>query len=577
MFSAARCIVQLPQLWLLCGLSGSALAAQLTPASDLRVEHVGAIGTAPLGIEPASDVSPLRLWWALPSTPRGLAQQAHEIQLAQGAELLHGAGRVESGASEAVPMLAAGDVAPDSAYAVRVRYWAAGSAQEPSPWSDWLNFTTGLLAKADWGGAVWLAGDNSTHHPDVASQLRVSFEAQLGGLQRAQLFVGSRGYFKCWLNGEPVSDHEQGHTTTFEARTLYDTFPVQPLLQEGSNGLGCAVARGWYGEGGGMGTINMSDYQRSLILKLSLHYHNGSRSSVVSTSAGGWTTASGPYLNARIFSGVEYDARRETSGWTTSSYDESTSAVPWVKAKEDTTVPLDMQLRSAMTPFVRRTQTFRAVNFTKLGRDPEDPAAGGARYLYDFGQNAAAQMSLRIPAPADSRVSAVAEPDDVVTFALAFAETRPGSGQGGVANGSPIKFHTTLGRIAKDGVNWTAHFTYNGFQFCTLTVSSNSTDAANAVAAALPVPTIDTLVSHFTHSDVDYGRSSIGFNLPLLNQIQHLTRYASKSNLLDVPTDCDYSDLLLPYSHSICERTTAVRPSGLIDSDRGCCAGPNFN
>ena len=538
-------MLMLPLLWLMICLGGtgpSALASQvqLQPATDLRIEHMGAFGAPPLGIEPASDTSPLRLWWALPSTPRGLSQQAREIQVVQGVELVHSTGRVESDASEAVPLLAARNVDPDTAYAVRVRYWATGSTEEPSPWSNWLNFTTGLFTKADWSGAIWLAGDSSTQHQDVASQLRVSFDAQLDDLQRAQLFVGSRGYFKCWLNGEPVSDHEQGHTTTFEARTLYDTFPVHSLLQEGSNGLGCAVARGWYGEGGGMGTMNLSNYQRSLILKLSLHYHNGSHTSVISRATGGWTTSSGPYLNARIFSGVEYDARRETPGWTTSSYDESTSAVLWIKAKEDTTVPPDMQLRSAMTPFIRHTQTFTAVNFTQL---PHDPEIAAGEWLYDFGQNAAAQISLRIPARANSRTTTVSDPDDqVVTFALAFAETRPGSGQGGEAHGSPVKYHTTMGRIARDGVNWTSHFTYDGFQFCTLTISSNST--GTSASAALPTPTIETLVSHFTHSDVDHDRSSISFNLPLLNQIQHMTRYASKSNLLDVPTDCKLLRLL---------------------------------
>ena len=74
-----------------------------------------------------------------------------------------------------------------------------------------------------------------------------------------------------------------------------------------------------------------------------------------------------------------------------------------------------------------------------------------------------------------------------------------------------------------------------GFQFCTLTVSTNNTAVS---ALLLPEPTAQTLVSHFTHSDVDHGHSAISFNLPLLNQIQHMTRAASKSNLMDVPTDC---------------------------------------
>ena len=123
---------------------------------------------------------------------------------------------------------------------------------------------------------------------------------------------------------------------------------------------------------------------------------------------------------------------------------------------------------------------------------------------------------------------AQAEPHATVALSLAFAETR---GKGGESGGSPIKYTSTAARIAKEGIDWTAHFTYLGFQFCTLSISSNG-------SATLPQPTIDTLTSHFTHSDVDHGRSTIIFNNPLLNRIQHMTTCASKSNLLDVPTDC---------------------------------------
>ena len=83
-----------------------------------------------------------------------------------------------------------------------------------------------------------------------------------------------------------MSDHEQGHTTTFEVRTLYDTFEATALLRSGPNALGCTIARGWFGEGGGP---TMTDYYhgRSLMLKLSLHYHNGSRAAVVSSAKRG--------------------------------------------------------------------------------------------------------------------------------------------------------------------------------------------------------------------------------------------------------------------------------------------------
>ena len=51
------------------------------------------------------------------------------------------------------------------------------------------------------------------------------------------------------------------------------------------------------------------------------------------------------------------------------------------------------------------------------------------------------------------------------------------------------------------------------------------------------VPDESTLTAHFIHSAVpqsgDFSSSS-----DLLNAVHHATRYASWSNLMDVPTDC---------------------------------------
>ena len=336
---------------------------------------------------------------------------------------------------------------------------------------------------------------------------------------------------------------------------------MAPLLTSGANGLGCSIARGWFGEGGGMGTMIDTPHLRSMILKLSLHYRSGSKNTVLVSSAdGNWTTASGPYLKARIFQGVEYDAGRETPGWTSANFSEdgqSSPLVRWSAVRADPTVPAGMELRSAMTPLIRHTNRFPAVNFTVLPPAPPDVSFAArqlqgqqqgrhsgpsARYLFDFGQNAAAQISLHLARQDSATATALPllEPAAAVTFSLAFAESSPldpPAGIGlGVGGGSPIVYHTSAARLVADGIDWSPHFTYNGFQFCTLTVSSNSSSAADF--AALPVPTIATLTSHFTHSDVDHNRSFIKFNLPLLNKIQHMTRYASKSNLLDVPTDC---------------------------------------
>lgn len=72
---------------------------------------------------------------------------------------------------------------------------------------------------------------------------------------------------------------------------------------------------------------------------------------------------------------------------------------------------------------------------------------------------------------------------------------------------------------------------------CTFPASSILTRADIGITGFPGVPDESTLTAHFVHSAVpqsgDFSSSS-----PLLNSVHHATRYASWSNLMDVPTDC---------------------------------------
>ena len=68
------------------------------------------------------------------------------------------------------------------------------------------------------------------------------------------------------------------------------------------------------------------------------------------------------------------------------------------------------------------------------------------------------------------------------------------------------------------------HFTYYGFRY----VQVNGFPG---------VPGEEAVTAHFVHSNVPQSGEFSSSN-PLLNAIQHATRYASWSNLQDIPTDC---------------------------------------
>jgi hypothetical protein len=86
-------------------------------------------------------------------------------------------------------------------------------------------------------------------------------------------------------------------------------------------------------------------------------------------------------------------------------------------------------LKSAMTPLIRRTQTFKAVNISEVAHGPTFTT-----YAVDFGQNAAAMVSVKVPEVDDSTqgTRAVRGAADIAyTLRISCTETEHGPRQGG--------------------------------------------------------------------------------------------------------------------------------------------------
>ena len=329
-------------------------------------------------------------------------------------------------------------------------------------------------------------------------------------------------YYKCWLNGVEVSDHELGHYTTFEQRILYDTWDVLGLLRSGENAMGCVLASGWYG---GKDTGRPVTGIKGLRLKLSLVAANGTKTDAL-VSGKGWTRTASPYRTAGLFEGVAYDATAETPGWTTATFDAS----DWTPATALTGKDLAVigGLRTTLTPTVRRSETFSAVRFEKQHTVHGAPAV----YSYDLGQNAAATITLSLPptrvrmgARMGMRMGVNRDPNSTtLVFRLQFSERSVGGPNLNVAN---MTYITTVAKVAREGINFTPSFTYGGFRFVKVTVSSSVQNSL------LPTLTAASLVSHFTHSAVQDAGAGIEFPQGhILNAIQRATRYTSRSNLV---------------------------------------------
>jgi alpha-L-rhamnosidase len=152
-----------------------------------------------------------------------------------------------------------------------------------------------------------------------------------------------------------VSDLMLGHYTTFEIRVLFDTFDVSAMLQPGtSNAIACTVANGWFGGADRMKMIpNAKEGNKGFIAMLNVKQTNGIRSRV-GTNTANWTASLGPYDVAGVFEGVQYDAAKETTGWTLPNFAPTT---PWQQATafNDTWDSAKTILNPALVPPLRRT------------------------------------------------------------------------------------------------------------------------------------------------------------------------------------------------------------------------------
>ena len=67
---------------------------------------------------------------------------------------------------------------------------------------------------------------------------------------------------------------------------------------------------------------------------------------------------------------------------------------------------------------------------------------------------------------------------------------------------------------------------YTGFRYVQVTGLPGS-----------PPPAPAALTAHFIHTELQKS-GSFASSSPLLNKIQHATRFAGMSNAMDIPTDC---------------------------------------
>ena len=518
---------------------GAGLAAPVHAVIDiaqLRCESY----PAPLGIDSPHP----RLSWTVESAQRNQRQTAYRILVAPTETALAGerndalcwdSGKVS--ASETLEIAYAGKpLASGQRYFWKVKVW--DQDDQASSWSPGTFWEMGLLQPSDWTGQ-WMndgkanpARDEDFYLDDPAPLFRREF-ALAKPVRRARLYVTGLGYYEASLNGQRVGDHllDPGWTA-FDKQVFYSTYDVTGQLAAGANCLGVTLGNGWWNlqplRLGGRYNLRapLPSGRPRFIAQLNIEFEDGSTQTVVSD--GTWKVTAGPIQFNSIYLGEVYDARKELPGWDRAGFNDQA----WRPAKpvEERIGRLEAQPQPPIRIFAR----LDAVKVT-------EPQPGV--FIYDLGQNFGGWATLRLQAPAGTKIvlrygellhkNGTLNP---MTSVAGQIKGRRKNAAGVEANiggpGSPLIAWQTDTYITKgSGIeSYTPRFTFHGFRYLEVT----------GLSRALPLTDVNGLRLSADVTDAGTFSSSN----TLLNQIQEMCLRTFKSNLFSVQSDCPHRERL---------------------------------
>jgi alpha-L-rhamnosidase len=404
-------------------------------------------------------------------------------------------GRVESRASVNVSF-DGGPLETRRKYFWRMRWWDDGG--RVSPYSEVATFEMGLIGGDDWS-AEWIEGRDL-----FRKQIPIDTE-----IESARVYVSGLGFYELYVNGERIGDQvlDPGWTS-YDRLVMYSTYDITDELVRGENVLGILLGAGRYAQTPAddlppymPNFIELyGQHDKKLLLQLHVNYTDGSEE--VFTSDGTWKTEKGPLVEDDLYNGEVYDARLERDGWSESGYDDS----GWVDASIADPPPGRLISQGTLPP-IRRIKALQPVKMSS-------PVSGVN--IYDFGQNFAGWVRLRVQGPRGAKVK------------LRFTELLNPDGSLNVAPNRSARAEDTYILRGGDVEYYEPRFTYHGFRYVEVTGYPGT-------------PGLDSIEGVVVNSDV---RTTGGFTCSnqLINDIHRNVVWGQLSNMVSIPTDCPQRD-----------------------------------
>lgn len=349
--------------------------------------------------------------------------------------------------------------------------------------------------------AKWIT-DGSYEFPKGQSPLPMTFQREFachGAVRRAWITSTAIGIYELELNGKKVgNEYFAPGYTTYRKSLQYQLYDVTELLEK-ENKITAIIGGGW---AVGRFTYNsltrISSPKQALLLELFLEYEDGTAEKIV-TDPSWQVTEEGNFRWADFYDGEIYDATVDLDKvcWKNASVFKCP-----IRPKITAQYGCPVTAQGSLTP----AESFSGKN-------------GGM--IYDFGQNFAGVVSLKIQGNAGQRIT------------VRHGETLF---DGDICTNSNRTAKAEAVYICKDGEQaYSPRMTYMGFRYIEIS------------GIAPENVTVSALVLHSNFEEIGTFECSD----ERLNRLQSLIRWSGKSNFLEVPTDCPQRDERLGWTGDI--------------------------
>ncbi|MFE5121027.1 alpha-L-rhamnosidase [Streptomyces sp. NPDC056669] len=385
--------------------------------------------------------------------------------------------------------------------------WRTTDAKPPAAWPD-PDFDDSGWATAKklaaWGSGPW----GRVLPLQSPAQLRRTFRLTKP-VARARLHSTALGLYEAHLNGVRVGrDQLAPGWTDYRKRVAYQTYDVTDALRPGANALGVTLAPGWYA--GNIAWLGQAQYGEhpALLAQLEVVYADGSTERITTDQQ--WRAATGPLLTADVLMGEEYDARKETPGWSSPGFDDT----GWQPAVTATDITAEVVAQTDAPTRVERE--IKPVEVT-------EPAPGV--HLFDLGQNMVGSVRLTVSGPAGRKIR------------IRHAEVLSPDGTAYTANlrtARPVDTYTLKGGGPE---TYEPRFTFHGFRYVEVTGYPGK-------------PSLGAITGRVMHTAAPFTMS-FHTDSAMLNQLHSNITWGLRGNFLSIPTDTPARDERLGWTGDI--------------------------